>query len=438
MKKTVFIYTAVFFSFNFTFAHLSTEVAPIDNSYHWGEHIDEAKGNWMFLNNAIDQKDYKSALTPLHWLLNNSHDLNVALYIQGAKVLEANVKAEQNPDRKQRLQDSTLWLYDERVNIYGNEANVINRKGRIAWKYLHKRKGTEDQLFDLYQAIYSQNGEQMLIQNATYYFRTAITLFRKQKIEKSEVLTLYSEMTSFLEEKTTTQPKKIKSINQTSTRINREFDKYIVLDCAEIQTYYGTKYLENPTITDAKKINGLLVKTSCSSSELFMTTNEFILENEPTAKRYKVTAKIYLKQGNLVKSYDYFIKAIELETDKSVTAELYMELAKIDKKNNNFQQARTNALLAAQTFPENKQSYEFIGDLYFISANKCSSDDVLKNKSIYIAAFNMYKKAGNNSKMNLATQQFLTIEEIFVRNKKEGDQIYTGCWINETVSLTKR
>ena len=72
------------------------------------------------------------------------------------------------------------------------------------------------------------------------------------------------------------------------------------------------------------------------------------------------------------------------------------------------------------------------------SPKRCSSDDFLRKKSIYIAAYNMYQKAGNTSKMNLAKQQFPTIEEIFVRNRKEGEQINTACWINETVSLTKR
>lgn len=438
MIKIIYLVIAVLIYCNTSLAKSINDGAPTDNAYHWGNQQDEAKGNWMFLNNAIDQKDYKSALTPLQWLLNNSHELNVALYIQGAKVLEANVKAEQNPARKQSLQDSTLWLYNERIRLYGEEAKVINRKGRIAWKYLHKREGTEDELFVLYQNIYAQNGKSMLLQNATYYFRTAISVYRKGKIEKSEVLGFYGQMMSFLETKAVQQPEKTSSINKTNTRINKEFDKYVILNCEETQTYYETKYLENPNLSDAKKINSLLVKKSCSSNALFMSTNEFILANEPTANRYTVTAKIHLRQGDYTKSYSYFSKAIDLETDHVTQAKLYMELAKIDQKNNDFNQARANALLAIHTNQGDKKPYEFIGDLYFMSTERCSSADFLRKKSIYIATYNMYQKAGNTSKMNLAKQQFPTIEEIFVRNRKEGEQINTACWINETVSLTKR
>lgn len=438
MKKTLCLLTSLLLFSIASFASNLADGTPTDNAYHWGDHQDEAKGNWMFLNDAIDQKDYASALKPLYWLLTNSHELNVALYVQGIKVLEENVKTEKDPTHKRVLQDSTLWMYDERVRLYGDEANVINRKGRVAWKYLHKRKGTEDELYSLYKTIYAKNGSEMLIQNSTYYYRTAIAVYRQKKIDKAEVLTLYGEMMTFLDNKAIESPKRIKSIETHRERINREFDKYVPLDCGEIETYYGTKYSANPTIDDAKKINNLLVNKHCVSSDLFMETNEYILVHEPSASRYKVTAKIYLSKGETDKSYDYFTKAIELEGDNKVKAELYMELAKIDKKNNQFNKARTNALSSAQLGGDNKVAFEFIGDLYFISANTCASDDVLKNKSVYIAAYNMYKKSGNATKMNAAKQQFPTIEEIFVRNKKEGDQINTGCWINETVSLQQR
>jgi hypothetical protein len=436
--NTRYLLLALIFWCNTSFGTITTGGAPIDNSYHWGDAQDEAKGNWMYLNSAIDEKDYQSALTPLYWLLNNSHDLNVALYVQGAKVLEANVKAEKDVSRKQVLQDSALWLYDERIRLYGDEAKVLNRKGRIAWKYLHKRAGKENELFALYETIYSENGEQMLIQNSTYYFRTGIAVYRHNKLEKANILTLYGEMMSFLDGQVITNPSKVSSIETNRTRINKEFNKYVKLDCQEIQTFYGTKYTENPNIEDAKKVNNLLVNKSCISNELFMSTNEFILEHEPSAKRYKVTAKIYLQEGDLVKSYDNFSKAIALESDNSAKYAMYLELAKIDKKNNDFRKSRENARVAAQLVSDNKVAYEFIGDLYLLSAQKCATSDVLKNKSVYISAYNMYKRAGNSTKMNAVKQQFPTAEEIFVRNKKEGDTINTGCWINETVTLIRR
>ena len=70
------------------------------------------------------------------------------------------------------------------------------------------------------------------------------------------------------------------------------------------------------------------------------------------------------------------------------------------------------------------------------SANLCKSADLLKAKSIYIAAYNQYQKAGNSKGMADAKAYFPTVEEAFSRSKKAGDEISTGCWINETVKVT--
>jgi hypothetical protein len=40
--------------------------------------------------------------------------------------------------------------------------------------------------------------------------------------------------------------------------------------------------------------------------------------------------------------------------------------------------------------------------------------------------------------MNNAKSQFPSAEELFNENKKEGDSMTVGCWINESVTLQKR
>ncbi|MFT4900314.1 MAG: hypothetical protein ACI9U0_002116 [Flavobacteriales bacterium] len=82
------------------------------NVYNWGDNLNTAKSSWMFLQNAVDEKNYKVAVPKLNWLLKNTPDLNISLYISGAKILEKSVKAEKDAVRKTTLQDSILWLYD--------------------------------------------------------------------------------------------------------------------------------------------------------------------------------------------------------------------------------------------------------------------------------------------------------------------------------------
>ena len=62
----------------------------------------------------------------------------------------------------------------------------------------------------------------------------------------------------------------------------------------------------------------------------------------------------------------------------------------------------------------------------------------VQDRSIFIAAYNMYKLAGSSTGMLNAKAQFPSSEEIFNESREVGDQISTGCWVNETVTLDRR
>jgi hypothetical protein len=55
-----------------------------------------------------------------------------------------------------------------------------------------------------------------------------------------------------------------------------------------------------------------------------------------------------------------------------------------------------------------------------------------------MAAYEMYKKAANNSGMARAKQQFPLKEEVFLEGKSVGDSMTVGCWIGETVTIQTR
>jgi hypothetical protein len=57
---------------------------------------------------------------------------------------------------------------------------------------------------------------------------------------------------------------------------------------------------------------------------------------------------------------------------------------------------------------------------------------------VYIAAYEMYVKAGNSNLMARAKAQFPSKEEIFLLNWQTGSSQKVGCWINETVILKTR
>lgn len=100
-------------------------------------------------------------------------------------------------------------------------------------------------------------------------------------------------------------------------------------------------------------------------------------------------------------------------------------------------EARTEYIKAAQLDPTKMNvSYTTIGDMYMDSGSICkgTQQNEVHRKAIYIAAYNMYKKAGNLKKMRIAQRLFPSSKEIFVLDAG-GTQVNLNCWINETVTI---
>ncbi|MEJ0029427.1 MAG: hypothetical protein WDO15_03250 [Bacteroidota bacterium] len=100
--------------------------------------------------------------------------------------------------------------------------------------------------------------------------------------------------------------------------------------------------------------------------------------------------------------------------------------------------ARESFRQATTTDPSNKDAWEKIGDLY-ASATDCNKRQApAEDRLIYLAAYQMYAKAGNNRKMTTMKGMFPSKDELRGNNWNEGEFKPVGCWIGDTVTLKTR
>ncbi|NJN41272.1 MAG: tetratricopeptide repeat protein [Flammeovirgaceae bacterium] len=147
----------------------------------------------------------------------------------------------------------------------------------------------------------------------------------------------------------------------------------------------------------------------------------------------------YLSADNYDKAIPLFKEAVELAKTPSEKSEMLIYLGSIEAKRGTKSGAREIFRQAAAADPSNKEPYEKIGDLYMNSVADCSKQKSLaEDRLVYIAAYDMYLRAGNNAKMAQAKSQFPSTTEIFEQDWKEGDSKRIDCWVGETVSLKTR
>lgn len=414
-----------------------------EGTIKWEKYSPETKAKWVYLTESYELKEYSEVLGTLHWFYENAPDINVSLYQMGNEILSYVEKKEKDVIRKQVLRDSIIWAYENRVKFFGDEANVYDREGIVAFKYLYKQKEEDAHLYKLYSDIYKLKGNDMYIQNGKYYFNSAILMYSHKKIDKAEVIDVYEKVEVFYNYSKkiyVDKPATLSFIDATMKSDAQLFEKYIHLNCEEIESIYGETYNRTKELALAKKINKkmrtLISKgeKECVNSSLFLNTLKTIQEAEPTAKNSLIVAKVYIDMKDNEKAYAALRQATTLSTDSIELSSIYMNLAQMDAANGKEVSARSNALKSVKLNLANKtKAYTLIGDLY--SASSCSSDNVLQAKAKYIAAYNMYLKAGNVKQAASVKKYFPTAQDIFNYNKSIGDEQSTGCWIGQTVKL---
>lgn len=440
MKKITLIFISVLIVAINSLATGNLNSGP--DSWHWGPEEDAAQSNWMNLTTSLEVKHYDEAAHPSKWLIEHAPDLNVALYVNAAKAYEALARQEKDPTRKSEIQDSVMLIYDLRIKYFGDEANVLNRKGALAYSYWINRSEKLDELYSLYAKIDELNGVSAYPSCSYYFFKVSCKKMKKKELTQDQVLGLYDRLSTNLAQKkleSQARNKSVASIEKNTSKIDKTLDTYgLVLSCEWVTENYGEKFSASPSMEMALKISKNLKKQKCVSNPLFTEATQYILKEDPSAEGYSMLAAVQLNQNlndDAVLSLNKAVELSELNTEK---ASYYFDIAKIKNKEGKLSEARQNAQKALNEDPSKKEVHDFIGDLYFNSYKMCSSDDVLKTRAVFIAAYNEYNKAGNSQKMEQAKAQFPSMEEIFLRNKKVGDTVGTGCWINKEVKLLNR
>ena len=437
MKTSIHLVVALLLTISFNVKAQSSD----SQKFKWGKQEKIARGYWMNVTRLYNEKKYLEAYNQTSWLLNNSPELNENLYKIADKVYQAKIDATKDKTKLKGLQDTLLFVYDEHIRLYGDKASILNKKGKVAFGYLYESPENHDALYNLYKENYALNKEKTSLKNVLYYFTTSGYMLQKKKMTEEEYLRLYTALNADLETRSgDATVKKVTLINKYQGYIDDELNRNITVDCEFVQSTYGSKFQAQKDVTSANKIQSLMEKNKCVNNDLYIQATEYLIKEEgPNFKNLKTLGNIYNAQDKDDVAYDYFSKALPLAPDDEKAAETHMLLSKIDQKHGKFGDARTHILAAIEKDPTlSNEGHKMIGDMYMITASNQSGDDQVKNRAGYIAAYNEYKKAGESAKMASAKSQFPSMQELFVRNYKVGDQINTGTWMNQTVVLKKR
>jgi tetratricopeptide (TPR) repeat protein len=417
--------------------YTSAEAQP---GWNWPEDKAKAEEKVALYTDFYKQGNFRRAANELGWLLRNAPDLNKSIYINGVNIYDELATAESDPQKKIAFQDSVLQLYDLRIQYFNEESKVLNRKAFDAYKYFKDEPSKYGDLYALFQNTFKLNGNNVMANNLLAY----MDVVRRHKvsggdISDDDVLGIYDDLVNILDFKIT----KGKDVDQLNT-IREQVDNLLVatieVDCDFVENTMGPKLQQNQDdLKLAKNILRLSFAGKCMDRPVAIEAAKVVQNHEPEYGIAKLIAQSCASKEDFECAVKYYEESLELTDDNTKKADSYYTLAVISANQKQKSSARDYALKAVQMDPSKKEAYSLIGNLYMGSFNECKQgQNPVDDRAVFLAAYEMFRAAGDNQGMAQAKAQFPTMEEIFSWNMEVGQSIRVGCWINESVAIKKR
>lgn len=401
----------------------------------------EASRRFALSVDAISIKQYRESANALNWLMTNVPDLYDGLYINAYKAYEELAKASNDDAQKNMFLDSMFIAYDKKEEVFELTDREKNNKAYRYYKYWKSNKEKIGKGMAAYKIVYEQPNE--VINNNIVSYMDLVRRYRAygNDFSNEEVIDVYSKVMNIIElkaaggEDATKLARYKAAVNGLLTQTMGDD-----LNCEFINENLAPPLDLGDDLTLAKKVFGLLLERGCGDSPYIEVAAKIIQKQEPTEGIAKVLAQRAFGNKDYENAAAFYMEAISLSNDNEKKADLQMNIAQLNIAQGKKPEARAAAFEAAKLDPAKaSQAYTYVANMYMNSFDDCSKkESMIDDRSIFMAAYDLYQRAGNTKGMAEAKAQFPTVSDIFTANKNEGDAIRVGCWINVPTTIKTR
>ena len=408
--------------------------APAQAIWNWPEQ-DSALAVRMNARytDALRDGSYHDTLEPLEWLLLHAPTLNVSIYINGVKIYEQLVLDGVKDSQVQVYKQRAMEIYDQRIHHFGNAPNVLQRKSLTAYSFWKSEPERYSWLLSLFKETLVRAGRNTI--NSLYLAK--MDILRRMKLNgmltDGEFLQKYDSLSFHFEHSINADSEKTREL------LEGLFVQSVEMSCEVLEKWLLPRFERDRDTLTAKKVVSFFDKYGCLKSELLLAHVDALLELIPNRALCWRAAIHFEEKGNLDIAEKYYQQAIDFADTPRESYDGWLVLARYHQRQSAFRSSRSSARRALAVYPDGKEPYELIGDLYYSSLSQCKQgDSIVVDRSVFFAAYKMYKLSGNTEKMELARAQFPLMSEIFNELRDEGDVMTCNCWINEEVVVMPR
>ena len=171
------------------------------------------------------QKNYEDAVGPWRKAIEVCPKSRKSLYVNGVKMYRSFIRKNRDDLDKKETQIKTLmWIYDQRIEHFGQEGYVLGRKGADMAKYRPKEL---KQAQEVLARSYELQGGESEVSVLAVYFRVLMKLhLQDQSVTRDELDNKYREFISIVESRSVgAKGKKLEQCEKVRSAIETMYQK---------------------------------------------------------------------------------------------------------------------------------------------------------------------------------------------------------------------
>lgn len=366
------------------------------------------------------------------------------IYIWGQDLMSYMIQNAETEEVKRAYLDTAMMMFDQRIEYFGDKANILGRKGLFYLEHNNNIDEAEMAYETLAEAI-RLSGNNPSTAVIVTYMNLTIGKFMAGLVDNEQVINTYSYLMEIIDNSLAESA--TDAMVQARDYVESMFADSRAADCNALINLFTHQVNNAPEDVDLlSKVNELLTNAACTDSDLYLTVTERLHVLDPSARSAINLSAMYRVRDNDEKVIEYLEEAIELQEDKYERANYLLELSIIaNQVQNNKQLSRQYALQALENNPSLGRAHLHIGSLYAAETG-CFEEDFEKRTVYWVAVdrFNEAKRvdpsisADANHLIEMYSVYFPDNESIFFHGYTVGDAYRVGCWINEPTRVRAR
>lgn len=419
----------------------------IDDGSKYGKGEDSVRcvKNLSLYREYVKQGNFIPAIAPWQIVYSECPKCSKYIYIDGAKLISDAIEKETDASAKAILLDSLLELYDARVKYFGQEGFVVGKKGLDYLKYSENTLENMQVGYNMLKRSIELSRFESGPAELVTFLQTSDALFNAKVLEGTQVVIDYSVCADIISHELNKKPDP--NMQKAKEAVDQIFENSSAAKCENLVELYTKKFTETPEDKDfLVKATTLMRAKKCTDADIFYKMAVKLVKIEPTAElAYELG--VYCKNNEkLEESSAFYKQAIELQSENTIKAKYYIELADVTRRQENYPLAKTYALKAIENDPNSGYPYLLLGHIYAAASKSCSEDE-FEQKSVYWAAVDKFAQAkavdatltdDANQYIEAYKPHFPDTETIFFYGLKNGDSYTIKCWINEVTTVRSR